>query len=100
LRQAVDELGVCTVSMDVNDPLFMNYKGGIYRSTNCGTGPQDVNHAMTVVGYGKDAATGQDFWIIRNSWGPTWGENGHIRVARNAGNTCAVASAAACVLLK
>ncbi len=58
---------VCSISMDVSDPLFMNYKGGIYRSNNCKTASQDLNHAMTLVGYGKDAATGQEFWIVRNS---------------------------------
>ncbi len=56
---------------------FMLYKGGIL-TKGCPSIP--LNHAVTVVGYGSEG--GIDFWIIKNSWGPRWGEQGFIRVER------------------
>jgi cathepsin L len=43
---------------------------------------RDVNHAVVLEGYGTDEETGQDYWLIRNSWGPIWGEEGYIRLKR------------------
>jgi len=44
---------------------------------NCGT---DLDHAVTAVGYGADSK-GNQYYIVRNSWGPSWGEKGYIRIA-------------------
>lgn len=57
---------------------FMLYKGGIMSSSSCGT---NVDHAVNLVGYGSE--NGKDFWIIRNSWGTSWGERGYVRIARS-----------------
>jgi hypothetical protein len=57
----------------------MLYKGGVLSSSACGT---NVNHAVTMIGYGTDNK-GTPYWLIRNSWGANWGENGYIRVLRS-----------------
>ena len=59
----------------------------MYSDTAC-TGM--ANHAIVVVGYGTLA--GNDYWLIKNSWGTSWGIKGYMMMARNAGNMCGIAS--------
>ena len=42
----------------------------------------DIDHAVVLVGYGTDEKTGLDYWLVRNSWSPKWGERGYIRLKR------------------
>jgi hypothetical protein len=58
------------------------YSNGIYSPDNS-TCPANVNHGVVVVGYGSE--NGQNYWIVKNSWGPKWGENGYFRIARGTG---------------
>ncbi|CAL4915019.1 unnamed protein product [Urochloa decumbens] len=55
------------------------YSGGVF-SGQCGT---RMNHAITVVGYGADANTGLKYWLVKNSWGTSWGERGYLRMRRD-----------------
>ena len=52
---------------------------------------QLTNHAVLLVGYGQDQTSGEDYWIIKNSWGTQWGEGGYFRLARGLGH-CGVGS--------
>lgn len=78
LLQAVAKQPV-SVAVQASSSHFMSYRSGILDSTTCGT---NLNHAVTLVGYGRDAARGIDYWIIKNSWGTAWGEKGYIRIRR------------------
>lgn len=70
--------GLVTVGIDVTKLLY--YNDGIFDDDNCNN---NLNHAVVLVGFGRDATTGQKFWKARNSWGPTWGEEGYFRIARH-----------------
>jgi len=46
-----------------------------------------MEHAVTIVGYGHDDIVNKDYWLIKNSWGPTWGEGGYFRILREMDKT-------------
>ena len=60
---------------------------------DCPTQPK-LNHAVLAVGYGI-TQDGQPVWIVKNSWGKDWGEEGYFRLHKNAHNQCGVATDAA-----
>ncbi|XP_017286474.1 dipeptidyl peptidase 1 [Kryptolebias marmoratus] len=77
-------------------PDFMHYKGGIYHHTGLrdSLNPFELtNHAVLLVGYGSCPKTGEKYWIVKNSWGATWGENGYFRIRRGS-DECAIESIA------
>ncbi|TKS88301.1 Cathepsin S [Collichthys lucidus] len=88
LQEVVASVGPVSVAVNARLPSFHLYRGGLYNEANCN--PRFINHAVLVVGYGTDR--GQDFWLVKNSWGTAWGEQGFIRIARNKKNLCGVAS--------
>jgi len=81
LGMCIAHYGPIAVAVDATE--MMSYKSGVYSNLRCN--PENINHAVTVVGYTPDA------WIIKNSWSTAWGEKGYMRLARNKGNMCGVA---------
>lgn len=82
VRQSADELKNAiakqpvSVSIQADQPVFHQYTSGIISGTDCGT---SLDHAIVAVGYGSE--NGMDYYIVRNSWGTSWGENGYVRIA-------------------
>ena len=61
--------------LDASTSTFYLYTSGIFDYDNCGTEP---DHATLVVGYGEE--NGTEYWIMKNSWNTTWGEEGYMRL--------------------
>jgi len=64
-----------SVSIEADQRVFQQYTSGIFDSSACGT---SLDHATLVVGYGEDAGT--EYWIMKNSWGTSWGEAGYMKL--------------------
>nr|XP_017032687.1 cathepsin L-like [Drosophila kikkawai] len=91
LAEIVYNIGPVVVSIDGSHKSFMQYTGGIYKEPLCISDIEYLEASVLVVGFGRDPWLG-DYWIIKNSFGRSWGENGYMRLARNAGNMCGVAT--------
>ncbi len=98
IREIVANIGPVAVAFQVVDD-FRLYKKGIYSSDKCQSGSKDVNHAVLIVGYGQAPETGKPYWIVKNSWGDDWGEEGYFRIARGK-NMCGIAVCASYPLLE
>merc|ERR1712179_50013 len=70
--------GPLSASVAASD--WSSYHGGVFDGCDY-NGNMVVNHAVTLIGYGTDPAEG-DFWLVKNSWGTSWGEGGYIRLRR------------------
>lgn len=94
LKKVVATIGPVAGGIDASLPSFAHYKDGVYHDKDCGSGMSQLNHAILIVGYGTDEKTQKDYWLVKNSWGAKWGAEGYIKMARNADNSCGIATAA------
>ncbi|XP_045802725.1 ervatamin-B-like [Trifolium pratense] len=74
---AKQPISVCLYAPDD----FHQYSHGIFDGPNCPVDSKDTNHCLLIVGY--DSIDGVDYWILKNSWGTSWGMNGYMWMRRN-----------------
>ena len=77
LKAAVAQQPVA-VAIEADTRYFQSYSGGILDSSSCGT---TLDHGVLTVGYGEE--NGQKYWLVKNSWGTTWGDKGYVKIARS-----------------
>jgi len=73
LENAIATHGSASVNIDASSMAFMDYHSGVFSASSCGT---RVDHAVVAVGYTPD------YWIVKNSWGSSWGNKGFIYIGR------------------
>uniref|UniRef100_A0A146M8L0 Cathepsin L n=1 Tax=Lygus hesperus TaxID=30085 RepID=A0A146M8L0_LYGHE len=91
LMEAVATVGPVAAGMDASLRSFQFYSRGVYYDPLCSS--TNLNHGVLVMGYGTTTG-GMDYWVVKNSYGPDWGEGGYFRIARNKGNHCGIATLA------
>lgn len=77
LKAAVAQQPV-SIAIEADTKYFQSYSSGILTSSSCGT---KLDHGVLIVGYGTE--DGQDYWLVKNSWGTSWGDNGYVKIARS-----------------
>ena len=83
IKEFLYETGPLAVALNAN-PL-QTYSSGILDNTSSQCPTSGMNHAVTMVGYGHDDSQDKDYWIVKNSWGKNWGEDGYFRIRRGTG---------------
>eukprot|EP01095_Lingulamoeba_sp_RSL-Kostka_P013876 TRINITY_DN585_c0_g4_i1.p1 TRINITY_DN585_c0_g4~~TRINITY_DN585_c0_g4_i1.p1 ORF type:complete len:375 (-),score=133.33 TRINITY_DN585_c0_g4_i1:233-1357(-) len=73
------------VAISVDASMWHDYEEGVF--TGCNLTSVVIDHAVSLEGYGVDQNTGMPYWLVRNSWSTTFGENGYIRIQRHTSNT-------------
>jgi len=94
LQVAVATVGPISVCIDASQSSFQFYESGVYYSYFCSS--TELDHAVLAVGYGTDSTIygAEDYWLVKNSWGTSWGDAGYIKMIRNWDNNCGIATAA------
>ena len=79
--------GPVSVAIEADRLVFQFYQGGVITSANCG---QNLDHGVLAVGYGTES--GQEYFLVKNSWGASWGDQGYVKISADSSNVCGILS--------
>jgi len=83
-------LGPVSIAIEADQDVFQFYSSGVLDDASCGT---NLDHGVLVVGFDLTGASLEKYWIVKNSWGASWGQSGYIYMAYGK-NTCGLSLAA------
>jgi C1A family cysteine protease len=78
-------VGPVAVAIQANKPVFQLYKTGVITSEECGV---NLDHGVLAVGYGNEDGT--EYYLVKNSWGPTWGDSGYVKLGIDSTNPAGI----------
>jgi C1A family cysteine protease len=67
-----------SIAIEADKRIFQSYSSGVITGTQCGT---NLDHGVLIVGYGEER--GAKYWLVKNSWDTTWGDEGYIKIGRS-----------------
>jgi C1A family cysteine protease len=79
LKEAVS-FGPVSIAIEADTRIFQSYSSGVITSSSCGT---DLDHGVLIVGYGTEPENQLDYWLVKNSWSSTWGDEGYVKIERS-----------------
>jgi C1A family cysteine protease len=78
LKEVIAKVGPVSIAIEADTRLFQSYSSGVITSTSCGT---NLDHGVLIVGYGVE--NGIKYWLVKNSWGSSWGDQGYVKIQRS-----------------
>jgi cathepsin L len=99
LASALVDYPTISVGIDASSIWFQLYSTGVYDDASCKSDWNDLDHGVLAVGFGTDAASGKNYWIVKNSWNAIWGQQGYIWMVKDKQNQCGIATDATYPLL-
>jgi C1A family cysteine protease len=88
LKAALNK-GPVSVAIEADQVVFQMYTKGVITGSKCGN---TLDHGVLAVGYGEE--NGVEYFLVKNSWGPSWGDKGFVKIGATDDNVCGILSAA------